>query len=153
MTEPIPALIDLIVQTSGQIRVTDEGDVITIPDNEFIKFRLLDIDSDNYAAFLKALMNLKALALTFDTELTPALAAPLKAEVMQHITGYVNSSTGKSSEHSKLIKEIIKDEQHMFHYFKESGGKKSFADRIPSFQGNDGGGGAEPEPQQGGSRY
>ena len=143
----VPALIALLMQTSGQTVQTADG-IQAVPDPELLKYRLFDISSNNFAALLKRLHELKWLANTFDMQLTPNTARQLKAEVLELFRHFVISASGKSGEQGKLIKEILQDASYSFHTYKDTTRKS----KIPSFQGHDAGGGGEhmENPTRGG---
>lgn len=144
MTQSINVLADLLLQTSGKVVIKEDGSSEVIPNMEMLKYRLMNIDSDNFSAFLKEIFDLESLVNSFDRELTPETATVMKQEISEVIGNYLKAVTGKSSEGGMLVKELLRDEQTMFHFYKDDSRKKSWADRIPSFQGRDDDGPEQP---------
>ena len=136
MSQAVGTLVDMLLQTSGSTVQHENGEVTVTPSNDLVKYRLFDIPDgvDNFSAFLKEVHDLKMLAATFDEQLTPTTAISISAEIVNMLDSYVISLTGKSAENSRLIREILNDDQRMYHFYKDlSKGKRS----MFKFQGRD----------------
>ncbi|MDE0001982.1 MAG: hypothetical protein OXQ29_04760 [Rhodospirillaceae bacterium] len=146
MPDGLNVLADMLVRTSGESTIMPDGSIDVIPDLDMLKYRFQHVDADNYAAFLKSVFDLNALVDTFSSTMRPSTAATLAREVRAEVRHYLVAVTGKSSEYGQFYKALIKDEQTVRHFFKDtSKNRRSFGERIPSFQGE-----PDPEPAQGG---
>jgi len=135
VTQSTPALIELIMQASGVPTTNTAGEVKIVPDNDMVMYRLMDIPSDNYAAFLKEAKEFLNTAVQLENKVRTVSYDRILKEVMAIERYYNISITGKSSENGKLIKELLKDETLQRHIYKEEGGK-GVLEKFASSQGD-----------------
>lgn len=135
MTQSTPALIELIMRASGVPTPDGKGGFDVVPDNDMVMYRLMDIPSDNYAAFLKEAKEFLNSAIQLENRVRAVTYSKIVKEVMAIERYYNISITGKSSENGKLIKELLKDETLQKHVFKEEGGK-SVLEKFAASQGD-----------------
>jgi len=67
MTQSAPALLDLVTKTVGTPVSDGHGGFTVLPDNDMIMYRLMDIPTDNYSAFLKEAKEFLNMAMQMET--------------------------------------------------------------------------------------
>lgn len=136
MTQSAPALIDLVTKTVGTPVSDGHGGFTVLPDNDMIMYRLMDIPTDNYSAFLKEAKEFLNMAMQMETHVRAVTYEQIVREARAIERYYQVSVTGKSSEQGKFIKELLKDETMQKHVFKTEGGR-NVLERFAMAQGDD----------------
>lgn len=139
MTSSTPALIELITKTIGSPVPDGNGGFATVPDNDMVVYRLMDIPSNNYAAYLKEAKEFLNTAVQMIGKVRTVSYERIVAEISAIERYYQISITGKASEQGKFIKELLKDETMQRHVFKQEG-RKGFMQRMSGAQGEEEGG-------------
>lgn len=135
MTSSTPALIDLVTKTVGSPVPDGKGGFSVVPDNDMIMYRLLDIPSDNYAAFVKEAKEFLNIAVQMSNKVRTVTYDRILREVTAIERYYQMSLTAKSSEDGKFIKELLRDETIQRLSVKEEG-KQGLMQRFAAVQGD-----------------
>ena len=124
----LPVMTQFIIDSvSDPIQVN--GETMKLPDLEKLEYRLLQIDSDNFAAFVQKLQRLKIWADELEHHCTPRTAASIKGIVYKQIRTYLIGLTAKSSEKGgRLIKDLLEERTESIVNIHEQG-KQSTARR------------------------
>ena len=123
-----------MTHTTGTTELLPDGELKSIPDNELLKYRLFDIPSDNFAAFLFDIKNVENLANSMADSMTPTLSNQIKRNIAKLVKGYIVSLTGKSAENAGLMKMLLQDESKQYHYIKGMD-RAGMLDKIRGVQG------------------
>ena len=142
--ETIGAMTNLILASVSEERMGIDGAVTNTVDNEMLFYRLLDVDSDNFSAFILEAKNCLTWANTIHEHVTPYVAVSLQREMREIIRNYLISITGKSGEKGKLIRLLLQDRSESIVTFK--GDNKNMLDKLRNSQGDN------QQQQQGGQQ-
>jgi len=125
MTNSIPALIDMLLQVTSKPVVGPDGKISMIPDTDFMRYRLLNIPSNNFSAFLLHCIQLKKDIENLKSGFPELSYNVIRKEIIDTVDSYMLSLTGKSSEGGQLIKLLLQDVNTSYHFFRDmSGGRK-----------------------------
>ena len=142
MNTNTPSLIHFLTHTTGSTELLNDGELKSIPDNELLKYRLFDIPTDNFSAFLFNMKHAENLANSMSDSMTPTLSNQIKRNIAKLTKQYIVSLTGKSAENAALMKMLLQDESRQYHYIKGIE-KAGVLDRIRGVQGQP----EQPPPQ------
>ena len=99
-------LIDSVSETTK----LESGELVKIPDLDKIQYRLLQIDTDNFAAFIQKAQVLKIWSENLNQHTTPRTAQSIRDIVSALMRSYQIGLTGKSSEQGgRLIRDLLEE--------------------------------------------
>ena len=142
-TETVGAMTQLILSSVSEEKYHPDGSTSLAIDNEMLFYRLLDVDSDNFAAFVLEIKNCMTWANTIKDHVTPFVAVTLENEMQELVRNYLVSVTSKSGEKGRLIRMLLQDKSESIVTFK--GDNKSMLDKMRNSQG-------DGQQQQGGQQ-
>ena len=112
MTGPasLPAMTQFLIDSVSETTKLESGELVKIPDLDKIQYRLLQIDSNNFGAFIQKAEVLKIWADTLNMHTTPRTAASIRQIVSALMRTYQVGLTGKSSEQGgRLIRDLLEE--------------------------------------------
>ena len=107
-------------------------------------FRLFDIPTNNFSAFILDANILLTTVHSMSDSMTPAFSQMVINDITKLVRGYIVSLTGKSSEGSTLLKQLLQDESRQYHFFKDMKKENSFSRFISGDRGQQQ---QQPQPQ------
>ena len=132
--EGIGAMTNLILSSVSEPHRKADGTIENYVDNELLFYRFLNVNSDNFAAFVLECKNCITWAETIENHVTPFVAVSLKSQMKDIVRNYLVSVTGKSGEDGKLMKMLLQDKSESVIQFK--GENKGMFDKLKNSQGN-----------------
>ena len=142
-TDSIGAMTQLILASVSDHKYNADGKAVAVVDSEMLFYRLFDVDSENFAAFIFEIKNCILWADTISDHVTAYVAETLKSEMHAIVRNYLVSVTGKSGEKGKLIRQLLQDKSESVITF--HGKDKGMMDKMRNSQGNN-------DQQQGGQQ-
>jgi len=136
MTNSVPALIEMLMQTTSKAVTNSDGSVAMIPDYDQMRYRLLNVPGNNYAAFLLDIIQLKKDVANLEHDFPTSSYEKLRREIYDVVESYDLSITGKSSEGGQLMKLLLQDINTNFHYFKNMSGGGGMMSKLGGFGGD-----------------
>lgn len=130
-----PSVVNLLLSSIAETRTTESGEVIKDIDTEFLKYRLFNIEADNFGAFLMAAKDCLTWADAAVDYFTPDVAAAVSRDMRAIVRNHIISLTGKSSEHGILMKSLLQDRTESLITVK-GGDKRGLMDRFRNMQGD-----------------
>jgi len=116
-----PALLNAVISSVSQpVRDATTGEQVLTTNPEDLKYRFMNIKSDNFAAFLHAAFAAKRSIDERSHDFPSLTYHSIRSQVHGIVEDYLRSVTGKSSEAGgALIKMLLADTQTNVHYFSE----------------------------------
>lgn len=146
MPTDVPAAISFLIQTCPTFEHSNEDNITSIQaDTDFMFYRLLQIDNDNFAAFVAAARHCVDLIQSMRSDLPPNVYNDLCNQIKNIIKTDVISMTAKSSEQGgQLLKDVLNDETTENHYLIEKNSKSGgLLEKVRNLQGPN-----QDQPQQ-----
>ena len=102
----------LILQSiSKDITSSETGETQRVYDPEQIRYQLYNIDTDNFAAFLKAHKDVLTIQKHMKETMLPSVASVVVNLIKETTENALISISGKSSENGKLLSMLLNDRQ------------------------------------------
>ena len=143
-------MLDFMLHSVPKTRQVDEstGAVHYEADPRYLVYRMMDIDADNVAAFVKMLHGCADLVNSLKGHLPSRLWAQLKRDVDAEIETNVIALTATSGQHAHLMSMLLRDATESYHYLSTGANKKEgLAAKLRGMQG-----GPPPDERQGGGQ-
>lgn len=139
MPTDVPAAISFLIQTCPTFEWNNEDNVSSIQaDVDFMFFRLLQIDSDNFGAFVASARHCVDLVQSMKKNLPPNVFYDLTSQIKSIIKTDIISMTAKSSEQGgQLLKDVLNDEVTENHFLIEKNSKNGdgLLEKVRNLQG------------------
>lgn len=110
MTNSLP-VVQMIMHAISKQHTTPHGEDITVTDDKFLKYQLMYVNTDNFAAFVQALENVLSTKEYVCKHCIPAVGQAIDEIITNMASAAMVSIAGKSSENGKYIKLLMQDIQ------------------------------------------
>ena len=133
-------LVQLLLHSISKPTVNPDGSVGLTYDVEQLKYRLLDIKSDNFVAFLTSYKDMLATCQRLETTQLPAVGVALAEYFRSRVESMMIGVTGQASENAELIRLLLQDRTEQFVTLQSTPENRGLMDRL--------GAGSRPQQQQ-----
>jgi len=136
MTSNTSSLLSTIISSVSRQQTNAAGEEILVTDYEELKYRLMNVKSDNFCAFLYSAFETRDNISQMRYDFPSVTYDNIQNQINQIIKNYLTSVSGKSSEAGgMLLKMLLSDLQTNVHYFSELK-NKSILSKIGGLAGN-----------------